>query len=158
MSQDLIETDVPMTHEESLAFTQGLRKRLVHDLTAGCTKIPTSPEEAKLMLETLNDMDRTTLGHMRQKSEDKTAARDQLLAEAMLQFARQAGSKSLFRSNEVPDVVERVPRRPPIDDSLLPEIELLPGELDVGLHNISYNELSDRFSRSNVPQLPHKKD
>ena len=145
---------LPTQLEERLEITQKMRMKMVNILTEDGNRIPTDADSAKLVLQALNDMDRTTLGTMKQKTDDNKAASDQILARALLKLGEHQGSRSLLRSDT--PVAPRVER---VDDSLLPEISVVPGEMDVGTQNISYGELAGRFSRNaQQPALEHQKD
>lgn len=141
--------DLPSSPEERLELTQRMRHKLVNALTEDGRRIPTDPDGAKLVLLALNDMDRTTLGAMKQKGEDSRSAADQLVAQALLTLGNRIGSNKVLREDA--PVAHRVPQ---VDDSLLPEIEVVPGEMDVGTQSITYQDLATQFSRSRTEALP----
>lgn len=133
---------LPTNQEERLELTQKMRLKLVNKLTDDGRELPKDPETAKLILTALNDMDRTTLGTMKQRSDDKAAAADQLVARALLELGNKIGSNKVLREEQP------LPRVVRVDDSALPEISVVPGEMDVGVQSISYNDLANTFSRS----------
>lgn len=137
---------LPSTNEDRLELTQNVRLQFVQLITAGGTRIPTDQEQGKLLLTALNDMDKTTLGAMRQKSDDGKMAKDQLVAEALLALGQKMGNNSAFR------VENPQPRSIPllIDESLLPEVVVVPGEIDTGVQSIAYTDLANRFARGQV--------
>lgn len=145
---------LPEGNEGRLELSQQMRVKLLNSLTQQGTRIPTDGESAKLVLQVLNDMDKTTLGVMKQKSDDSAAQRDQIIAMAMMEMNKRLGGRSMLR---VDDAATRA-REVAVDDALLPEVLPAPGEMDIGAHNITYRELADRHSRSRPLTIEHKPD
>jgi hypothetical protein len=124
--------------DEVLNYTQGLRRQFVDKVTGKGANIPTDVDGANLMLNALNDMDRQALGRKRLKV-------DQNLGDAMKQgaaiiagvFDRMAGKGNPFEGTGRP--VGTLPDHP----SELATIVLVPGELDVVAHELTYNEMVD---------------
>lgn len=141
---------LPVTQEARLELTQGMRVKLLNALVKDGT-IPTDQDGAKLVLAVLDSMDKTTLGAMRQKTDDKSAQADQIVAQALLTLGQKIGTGSTLR---ITDPCARA-KHVHVDDSQLPDIDLVPGELDTGTHAISYNELAGKFARGQVAQLEH---
>lgn len=146
----VIVPDLPATHEERLEFTQGVRMQLTAALMEG-GQVPTDKEGATLLLSTLKDMDGATLGAMRQKTDNQAGARDQLVAQALIELSRQKGGRSDLR---VEDPLIRAKTIRP-SDADLPEIHTVDGETETGTSSITYGELAAKFSRTNQPQLEH---
>lgn len=141
---------IPATPEERLEFTQGVRFQLV-DALIDNGKVPTDKDGVTLLLNTLKGIDDQTLGVMRQKTDNQAGARDQLVAQALIELARQKGGRSQLR---VEDPLDRAKVIKP-SDADLPEIHTVDGETETGTHAITYNDLAAKFSRGNVAALEH---
>lgn len=147
--QVIHQTVLPQSHEERLELTQGVRMKLVNALASDGI-VPTDKEGVVLLLSTLKDMDGATLGAMRQKTDNMAGARDQLVAQALIELAQRTGGRSMLRTD---DPVHRAKAIRP-DDSMLPDIHTVPGETETGTHAITYGELAGKFSRT-AQQLEH---
>lgn len=146
----IVPSVMPATHEERLELTQGVRLKMMDALAPG-GKVPVDKDGVKMLLDTMKDFDSQELGIMRQKTDDSMAAKDQLVAQALVEIARRQGGRSGLRVDG--PVVQRtaIP-----SDSDLPDITTVPGEMDTGGHTISYNELAGRFSRQQGNLLEHE--
>lgn len=138
---------LPATHEERLEYTQGLRVMVVDHLTLdddGQRQVPKDKDERILLMSTLVDMDRTTLGAMKIKSDDAATKQNNMVAGALQRLSERMGSKDMFRvEREVGEVYEHEP--PAIREDLLPEIDLVPGELGQGVENLTYKEFQKKI-------------
>lgn len=144
---------LPESLEDRLEYTQSLRTEVVDALTSH--GIPTDKDNVVLLLGTLKDMDAQTLGKMKQNNDDNAGAADRLVARAIAMMAQRQGSSSSMRV-EAPVQRAAIPL-----DSQLPDVEVVPGELDQGGHTITYNEMASRFARnagSDQAVLEHKPD
>ena len=106
--------------EDDLAYTRAMRRKMVENLTVS-GEMPKDPKEKKLLLDTLDGMDRATLGKMRievDKDTNKQSQASQILA-ALFRDPRTIGAGLAQGERD----------KPP---ELAPEIQpsrILPGEL-----------------------------
>lgn len=140
---------MPPTHEERLQLTQGVRLKMMNELAPG-GKVPTDKDGVKMLLDTMKDFDAQELGVMRQKTDDNNSKKDQIVAQALLELANRQGSGSVLRVEGAPVQRAAIPL-----DSELPEIEVVPGELETGSHTITYSDMSNRFSREKGNLIEH---
>lgn len=136
---------LPSTHEERLEYTQGLRVMMVDHLTLdddGQRLIPKDKDDRLLLMSTLVDMDRTTLGAMKIKSDDAATKQNNLVAGALQRLSEQIGSRDMLRV-EPGEVYDHQP--PVVRDDLLPSFEPVPGELGQGIENLTYKEFQQKI-------------
>lgn len=139
---------LPQTSEERLEFSQSIRHQLAQELMKD-GKIPDSADDRELLLKTIEHMDRTTLGAMKIQTDDKRAARDQLVAAALVDLSQKIGSAKLFRK----EGAEREPITIPAD--ALPDVDLVEGELSTSQENLNYKEFEQRMRReAGASRLP----
>jgi hypothetical protein len=143
---------LPDTPEGVLALTQSVRLKIVNNLTNDGTKVPKDLDDAKLLLVTLSNMDQVSFGLMKQKTDNTAAAREQLVAQALVELSRRQGNKPLLRDPTARTGIRELPH---IDDSSLPEISTVPGEMDVGVQTITYKDLAQKHARVNNNLLEH---
>jgi hypothetical protein len=142
---------MPATHEERLRLTQQVRLKMMDELAPG-GKVPTDKDGVKMLLDTMKDFDAQELGVMRQKTDDNNAKKDQIVAQALLELANRQGSGSVMRVEGAPVQRAAIPL-----DSELPDIEVVPGEMDTGSHTITYSAMQSRFSRDRTNLLENDK-
>jgi hypothetical protein len=140
---------LPASHEERLEMTQGVRIKMMVALAPG-GKVPTDKDGVKMLLDTMKDFDSQELGIMRQKTDDNNAKKDQIVAQALLELANRSGSSSVMRVDGPPVQRAAIPL-----DSELPDIEVVPGELETGSHTITYSDMAGRFSREKGNLIEH---
>lgn len=128
-----------MTDDEYLRFTQRTRKQLIGEMVEG--GFPTDPKDRIVLLSAMADMDRTALGNKRIGASEKQAAADALVAQAIAKISHQFGRVNPFEGNE-DSVVSTVPQP---DHTRLPDIEVVPGETDIGICNENYKTLMEKF-------------
>lgn len=126
-----------MTDDDIMNFTQGTRKAFVSHLIEN--KFPDDPKDQHVLLTALADMDRAALGNKRIGANEKQAAADKLVAQAIGQISNHFGSTNPFEAEgdqgDLPDA----------DMSRLPSANPVPGETDVGLSEQTYKEMADKF-------------
>lgn len=122
--------------DEILAFTQRTRRNLVDRLTEDGKNIPTDKDGAGVLLAALGDMDKVALGKKRLKADQNIGdSTKQAAAIIAAVFEQTAGKANPFKGGNSSDEI-RVPKHPDV----LTDIELVPGELDQGSHDLNYND------------------
>jgi hypothetical protein len=124
--------------DETHNFTQGIRKKIVLAMMpAG--NIPNDPDNIKLIAGLLTDIDRTTLGRAKIKS-DENIANTQMLTEVVTATLLKVDPNKIFGEHT------RVEREiPMISVDQIPDPILVEGELDEQSEPISYDAFMERF-------------
>jgi hypothetical protein len=140
------DTQLPevMSDEEVLAFTQRHRLAMVRQITKAGT-VPTSdPKEAKLFLDVLNEVDKTVFTRKKLAVDEGVgSAAQQAIAMAAELFKDKRGSNFSNSQNFTPRDGNLL-GPPDIDDTLLPPVTLVPGEMDAMGNNESYKDFMER--------------
>lgn len=126
--------DAALPEEASLAYTQGIRKRIVDDMTK--TGIPTDKGEKVVLLATLSDMDKQTLTLKRIKSDDKNATGNAQAISLISELLGKVSPKQLEQNDQ-----SRVP--PELEHS--EQIVTVEGETVSGTTSMDYNTFSKKF-------------
>lgn len=129
-----------LSPEELLGYTQGIRRRMAAAIMGiemqGDGKVPNDPDQQRILLTTLSDIDKTTLTVRKLESEVKQGDAD-----------RQAGimiAKLMSRANlmgnvfEQKDFVEGSDVRVPEHPAILFEGDISPAELEQGMSSLNY--------------------
>lgn len=134
-----------MTHEHDdeinddwiLRYTQRKRREFVEEITND--GFPVERGDQAVMLTALSDMDRAALGNKRIGANERLAAADALVAQAINTLSNRFGSENPFEggggqsSSATPDV------------GRLPEANAVPGETDIGISNETFETLVAKF-------------
>lgn len=130
---------LPDELNEQLRLTQKIRTKIVSKVTRGGKAIPNSDEELKLLMETLKQMDSTTLGEMRIKVDEKTKGMDVVVQETIRQLNK---SKAISHLPPADEPVQRViPSTPELESG----IDLVPDQDHIGIQNLTYDSFKERF-------------
>lgn len=121
-----------MSYEETLAYTQSLRKDVVDNLVSPEDGSPPVGDKEKLdfMLRTLKDMDSTALNDRKNTIDRDNADSSKTVAEAMQQFLVMQGNSNPFErrtDGSAPAVI------PDADPEKLGEQSLVEGEGETGV-------------------------
>jgi hypothetical protein len=122
-----------MTDEEVLQFTQGMRRQLVIDMTPE-GKMPSDPKDRAIFLQTLADMDRQALTNKRISGDTKRSEDDRKAAALIATIFATIGNKSPFQSDIAGERVIDVPA------VLVEDVELVPGETEIGITRLTYDD------------------
>lgn len=131
--------DVMETDDDRMAFTQGIRKRLINDMTAN--GMPSEKGDRMVLLAALGDMDRTALANKKIGSQERQGAADRQAAFIIQKLANQnfnTPSGSPFEKPTIEGEYTRV--LPELDVSGLPELTLAPGETQIGIATRNFEE------------------
>lgn len=123
MSSD---TSISQADEESLQFTQSIRNRLIKEMTK--EGIPQDKDSRYLLISALDSMDGSILKKAKIVSEDKKNKASSAIAQSIAQVLLQNR-----KSRQQLPVLE-VPELP----STVGDPTLVPGETDIGIHDIDY--------------------
>lgn len=123
MSSD---TSISQADEESLQFTQSIRNRLIKEMTK--EGIPQDKDNRYLLISALDSMDGSILKKAKIVSEDKKNKASSAIAQNIAQVLLQN------RKNRQQLPVLEVPDLP----STVGDPTLVPGETDIGIHDIDY--------------------
>lgn len=117
------------------SFTQGIRRKIVADLMPE-DNVPKDADTQRVILTALNDMDRTDIGFKRIKQEDKRSNNDTVITDLVAAIIHSPQARnSLIGLTTGRSIVDT----PPTD--LAPDVKLVPGELDIGHHDLTYNSI-----------------
>jgi len=130
----IIEAKV-FSDEDLLKFTQGVRKRFIADITKD--GFPNDPKEQRILLQSLSDMDKQSLGNKAIGASEKQSESDSLVARALSQLGSHFGTTNPFEGKGV--------EIPKLENGKLPDIDLAPGETTVGLANDNYNDFMKNY-------------
>lgn len=83
---------------ETIEYTQGLRRELIKEICGTDNKLPTDKDSAKLILSALKDMDSATLGQARARTEERHANNDELIARTMCDINRKLNGTNPFEA------------------------------------------------------------
>lgn len=126
------------TDDERMAYTQNIRKRLVVKMTA--SGIPEDKGEKAVLLTALADIDRAALGNKRIAAASKDSHEDRqaaMIIAALSAVRYPTPSGSPF---EAPIIEGQFRELPPLNESNLPALVLVPGETDIGNTTRTYDE------------------
>lgn len=133
-----------MDDDQILDYTQNKRIEIVKSITK--EKIPDDPEQQRILLQTLDGMDRGALGRKRLKIEDKAADNAGNAAAVVAAFLKN-------RNRDVIDVpAQEVGRRTlPTLGADIPEPVLVEGELSQTAQQMSFEQFQKTFG-GNAPK------
>ena len=124
-----------LSDEAELLFSRNIRLELVKQYTSS-GRIPQDPEQAEVLLKALKDMDASTFTRMKIKSDEKntTAVANSaaLVAEALKSINGNTGRGTV-------DVVDVAVRRVQELPDHLKRQDFIPGEMDQGTQNTTYD-------------------
>lgn len=128
-----------LSDEAELLFTRNVRLSLVKQYTKNGI-VPQDPEQAEVLLKALKDMDGSTFTRMKIRADDKAnetnANSAALIAEALKSINGNTGRVEVDTATALTAIPEAVLQLPPH----LQKAEVIPGELDQGTQNTTYEE------------------
>lgn len=131
----------PVLEDEDsiLAFTHSKRKVIVGELMKD-NKLPVEPDDRKLLLGTLKDMDSAALGRKRIKVEEQANNNQEQAASIIAQMFAAASGRRPYQ------VAQPVERPVPMLGNEVPEPEVVDGEMDMVAAQGSVEEFMTRMS------------
>jgi hypothetical protein len=128
-------SDALLSDDSVLAFTQAKRKEMVDQMTQG--GIPTDNKDRALLLMAMGDMDRSALGNKKIGAKERSGQADRAAALIIASLGKQLGGNSPFQALPGSDRVGTIPT---LDNHNYGELTLAPGETDVGIAEIGFDE------------------
>lgn len=139
--------DEGLTAEEALAFTQNLRRRMAAHIMGiqmpGEGALPNDPDQQRILLTTIADMDRTTLTARKIETEARQGDADRAASMMIAKVMAHAHLKGNIYETDVnvENAVVVLPKHPEV----LYEGEISPAELEHGLSSLSYRDFKQEF-------------
>ena len=141
---------VPEMDEDAvLRLTRRMRLRQVRlDLEKNGGEMPVDPEERKIFMQNLKDLEGTAVKIKMVGAKEKSNATERMAVEAVLRIMQQTGGQDPYRQPVLEgQVVNR--QAPSIEDaSGLPPLDLVPDETSVGVADITYEQVFNEDSES----------
>lgn len=133
------------TAEETLAFTQNIRRRMAAHIMGiqmpGDGTVPNDPDQQRILLTTVADMDKTVLTAKKIEADAKQGDADRAASLMIAKVMSHAHIKgNIYESNEIPDVV-KLPEHPEV----LYDGEISKAELEQGPANLNYNDFKQSY-------------
>lgn len=127
--------------DEVLAYTQGMRRRIVNKLTNDGKTIPgTESKDILILNQTLDSMDKAALGKMRIKVEEKANQTQEQAAGMIAQLLQKVTSQKPF------EVIEGVAREIPQLPESVPAPRLVEGETATVAAQQDFDTFTARFT------------
>lgn len=134
--------DVPEMDEDSvLRLTRRMRLRQVRlDLEKNGGEMPVDPEERKIFMQNLKDLEGTAVKIKMVGAKEKSNATERMAVEAVLRIMQQTGGQDPYRQAVIEGQATR--QAPSITDAAgLPPLDLVPDETAVGVADITYEQV-----------------
>lgn len=129
-----------MTDDEILSFTQTTRKQLVDQITQN--GMPDDPKDRTALLHALSDMDQTAINNKRLGAQQKTADADRMALLMIAKMNQAIGNRNPFALPEGQTVESGAVE---LDESRLPEVTPVEGEMDIGISTLTYDEFMREY-------------
>lgn len=139
--------DEGLTAEEALAFTQNLRRRMAAHIMGiqmpGEGAVPNDPDQQRILLTTIADMDRTTLTARKIETEARQGDADRAASMMIAKVMAHAHLKgNIYEAPVNPDnTVVVLPEHPEI----LFDGDISAAELEHGMSSLSYRDFKQEF-------------
>lgn len=133
---------VPELDEDTvLRLTRRVRLRQMRlDLEAHGGEMPKDPEERKIFMQNLKELEGSAAKIKMIGAKEKSNATERLAVEAVLRIATQMGTQNPYAQTVSEGGVTRAP--PSIEDAKdLPVLELVPDETSVGVADMTYEQV-----------------
>ena len=129
----------PIHDDDVLEYAKNRRVELVESLlTDG--KPPTDPKDRATYLQALDGLDRVAVAKKRIAGDSANANKMAEAAAMIGSVLSQVGNRNIYRADQP---VERDVT--PSSQSFVPELQLKPGELDIGIETVTYNEFAKKM-------------
>lgn len=126
-----------LTDADVLKQTQRRKFKLLTALEKADGAVPTDTKEAQLYLQTLESLDRVAVTKMKISSAEGIAEGDRLAAHTIAKMMQQLQGANPFMTAPGNPTAANIPE---VDPTLLPEVELVPGETDIGVSAQTYDQ------------------
>ena len=116
-------------------YTQGIRKKMVENMMPEGA-VPNDTDSQRVILTTLNDMDKNDIGYKRLKQDEKRVNNDSVVADLVATILKDPNARlGIGPIVGVNSIVDSTPT------TLVEGVEIVDGELDIGTHDLTYNSI-----------------
>lgn len=126
-----------LTDADVLKQTQQRKFKLLQTLEKTEAGVPTDAKEMQVYLQTLESLDRVAISKMKIQSAEGMAEGDRLAALTIAKLTQQMQGVNPFMTDANAPLKAGIPE---VDASLLPEVDLVPGETDIGVSTQTYEQ------------------
>ncbi len=127
----------PLTEDEVILYTRQKRMQLANDLTQ--QGAPKDKDSQCVLLATLDGLDRSALGRLKIKAEERANANNASAAALIAQVLNEIGSTKIYEFQTT--VIREIPRLP---DSI-PKPDIVEGELETNPQQIDFETFTKQF-------------
>jgi hypothetical protein len=113
-------------HEESIKFTQGVRKRIIDEMLAQPT-LPSDKDDRNFLMSALDGMDRVTVAKARIKNDESVIKNQERAADLIGEVLKSVRTSSLINLNPVERIME-------VDYEV---VDVVPGEMEHGIQSLN---------------------
>lgn len=128
------------TEDQDLQFAQGVRKKLVGDLTK--TGMPQDKESRMILLQALDGMDRSALGRKRIKVEEDAGKNQAQFSGVIADLLRQQNPNAAVIASQASGAVSRPA---PVLGSEVPDPILVEGETSTANSQLTYDSFISKM-------------
>lgn len=126
--------------DQDIEYVRVKRKEIIGHLTK--QGVPEDNSQLALLLGALNDMDRTSLGRKKIKADNDATANNKQAADLIASIFTRPDSKQLGMTG-LDGLVGNIPNV----DGLLPNVEVLPGEMAVNPPQLDYDAFMNKVQK-----------
>lgn len=126
--------------DQDIEYVRVKRKEIIGHLTK--QGVPEDNSQLALLLGALNDMDRTSLGRKKIKADNDATANNKQAADLIASIFTRPDSKQLGMT-DLDGLVGNIPNV----DNLLPNVEVLPGEMAVNPPQLDYDAFMNKVQK-----------
>lgn len=139
-------TEEVMGYQETLQYTQALRKQVVEAYSQnGMNELIKDEKAVDKMLKALKDMDAQAFGERKNQIEQSTADSSREVAEAMRKFVELQCNANPFMRNPDGSIEGKEQLLPTVDEDKLGEHDLVDGEAEQGVIHETSGEFFTRM-------------
>lgn len=125
---------VVLSDDDALGYTQRYRRRVVEKI-APDGNVPECEKKQSVLLMALDGMDRAALAKKRMDNDNKVGQAQVQAAAILADVLSRAGNRNPF------EVGQASTRKPDHPETLLEGVQTAPGEMDIGLQTIKYEDI-----------------
>jgi hypothetical protein len=146
---------IAFNDDKNLAYTQGVRRRIIDHLTSG-ENLPDDPKLLNVVLSALKDDDKVTLTLKRIQADSEIADADRQALAQVHRISQQLGSRDLARTDTPIDSGQRGPSTPFNPDEI-PRSDVADGELHQGGDPVDYDHFMQEQTVLHQQKLDNQK-
>lgn len=126
-----------MTEDQVLTYTRGKRMELADKLTVNGA--PTDKEQATVLLQTLDGLDRSSLGRLKIRAEEKANQNNANSAAIIARVLSEIGSTKIYQHTTL------IEREAPLLGDHIPVPEIVEGELETNPAQMDFDSFTKQF-------------